>query len=163
MSSLLKSVAEIWEESTTLCALIPFNRVFTGRVPQTELYRFPYVSVIATQGRSTYRTDKTRGSHGPLSFHIWVDDARLETAETVADAITSAYADRCWNLSASARVIDVLDEGEPVAHQTDLPSVKAWEVVKLFTVCIERNRTDHGDDCCASVGASSSQGSSSST
>ncbi len=150
MSSLLRSIHDIWESTPALTDMVPHARVFSGRVPQTEMYRFPYVSILATQGGHNSRTDKSRYSHGPVSFHIWVDDSRLEFAETLAELITQTYTDRCWPLSDSAAVIDVLDEGEPTAHQTDLPSVKAWEVVKLFTVFIERLRVDHDDDCCTS-------------
>ena len=158
MSSLLRSIGAMWNNNAALCALIPFNRVFTGRIPQTELYRFPYVSILATQGSQTHRTDKTRYSHGPVSFHIWVDDAQLELAETVAQAITDAYADRCWSLSDDAKVIDVLDLGEATAIQTDLPNVKAWEVIKLFIVCVQRARIDRTDECCGSSDAVASVG-----
>jgi hypothetical protein len=146
--SLLKSVSDIWKNTPALYNKVPFDRVFVGRVPSTKLYRFPYVEILASQGRQTYRTDKTRAGHGPLSFHIWVDDAELEFAESVALAITNSYADRCWALSSGARVLDCLDEGEPMARQTDMPNVKAWEVVKLFTVLVERDRPDREDECC---------------
>jgi hypothetical protein len=126
--------------------------VFVGRIPQTEQYKFPYVSLLATTGVQTHRTDKTRYSIGPLSFHVWVDDSQLEFGEEVAQAITDAYADRCWIIDERAKVIDVLDEGEAEAHQTDLPNVKAWEVVKLFTVCIERLRVDRSlESCCTEL------------
>ena len=164
MASLLKTVKEIWRDDATLCALIPWSRVFTGRIPSTELYAMPFVSISATAGRGTRRSDKSRLSHGPLSFSIWVDDAQLEFGEKVADAITDAYADRCWPLSARAQVFDVLDEGEPSAHQTDLPNIKAWEVVKLFTVCIERQRVDRSAECCVqSSGSESTSGEGSSS
>jgi hypothetical protein len=146
MSSLLKSVGAIWESTPALCALIPFSRVFTGRIPSTTQYKFPFVSILATQGSQNIRSDKTRYSHGPLSFHVWVDDAALEFGEVVAEEITKTYADRTWTLSSTAKVIDCLDEGEPTAHQTDLPNIKAWEVVKLFTVCLMRDRVDHSGE-----------------
>jgi hypothetical protein len=161
MSSLLRSIGLKWKRSEALCQLIPFGRVFTGRVPSTELYKFPYVSILSAQGSQTHRTDKSRYSHGPLSFHIWVDDAALEDALTVAEAISAEYADKCWSLGEGANVIDVLDEGEPMAHQTDLPNIKAWEVVKLFIVCIERLRT--GTPVCCGSPSSSSGGFSSSS
>lgn len=147
--SLLRTIGELWEESESLCALIPFERVFTGRIPQTELVRLPYVSIISATGGKTTRSDKARYSHGPVSFHIWLDDSALEYGHRVAEAIADVYADRCWSLGDGDKVIDVLDEGEPLSRQTVLPNVKIWEVVKLFTVCIERARADHSDECCA--------------
>ena len=147
MSSLLRTIGEIWENAEALCALVPFARVFTGRVPQTELYQFPYVSILSTVGSRTGRSDKARYSSGPVSFHIWVDDNALETGLTIANAITDAYADTCWIIGDTATILDVLDEGEPSAYQTQLPGIKAWEIVKLLTVHISRERVD-SDVCC---------------
>lgn len=146
--SLARSLGRRWEADATLCALIPYNRVFTGRVPQTELFDFPYVSILVSQGYSSYRSDKTRGSRGPVSFHIWVDDARLEQdGFAVAEAIRNAFADKCWAISDDASVIDVLDGGEPDAKQVPIPGIKAWEVIQMFIFCVERARVD-ADECC---------------
>jgi hypothetical protein len=153
VSSVLRSVSEIWRDTPALCALVPFDRVYMGRVPGTELYCFPYVSLLAPPGSHTWRTDKTRVSQGPLSFHVWVDDAKLEYGLLVAEAITDAYADRCWPIGEASRVLDCLDEGEPMAVQPDHPTVKAWEVVKLFAVVVERDRVDRSGDCCVGDGS----------
>lgn len=153
--SLLSSIADIWENDTDLCALIPFNRVFTGRVPQTELQRFPYVSIIATSGRQFRRSDKARHTFSPVFFHIWVDEDRLEYGERVAETISNVYADRCWFLTASSKVNDVLDEGDPSVKQPPMPTIKAFEVVKLLTFLVERDRTTHSDECCSDGSISS--------
>lgn len=160
MSSLLRSIHRMWEANATLCGLVPYERVYTGRIPQTEQYRFPYVSIMATQGSMLHRTDKSRYTRGPLSFHIWVDDARLEYAESVAEEITNAFADKCWDISLTDKVIDVLDDGEACAHQTDMPNVKAWEVIKLFHVVIERQRVD-ASQCCLDTSFTDTESSSS--
>lgn len=164
MSSLLRSLSMIWRDSQDLCALVPYVRVYTGRVPQTELYKFPYVSILATQGSQLHRTDKTRYSSGPVTFHVWVDEDELETGERIAQAITDEYADRCWDLCGEGTVIDMLDEGEACAEQVDHATIKAWEVIKLFTAIIERPRVER-TECCASVSDSGdcASGSSSST
>jgi len=146
MSSLLRTIQLKWAEDSTLEALIPVARVYTGRVPQTEIVNFPYVSVKAAQGGRRGRSDKKWYSFGPLSFHVWVEEDQLEFAHNVAEAISDCFADKCWNLSETGSVTDVLDEGEPMAHQTRLPAVRVWELVKLFTVYIERDRTD--PECC---------------
>ena len=159
--SLVRSVARIWRDSPTLRALVPFERVFTGRIPQTELVDFPYVSILTGPGRQWSRSDKARYSYAPLSFHIWTNEDQLETAvEDICRAISDTYAERCWPLTANDasdndcystgidQVIDVLDEGEPIQHQPAPPTIKAWEVVKLFTVCLERARVDRHEECC---------------
>ena len=156
MASLLRSIAERWRDNAVLIdptTGVPFARVFTGRVPQTELYKFPYVSILVSQGYSRKRTDKTRYSHSPVTFHLWVDEDHLEFAETLAAKIADAYADTCWKLTETDKVIDFLDEGEPLVHQTNLPNVKAWEVVKLFTAVIERARVDRDAECCVETPA----------
>jgi hypothetical protein len=140
MNSLVRSIGQIWEETPALCALVPYNRVFTGRIPATTHYPFPYVSILATSGVQTRRTDKTRYSSGPLTFHVWVDDAKLETGELIAATIVETYADRCWALSDTADVIDVRVSGEPAARQTLMPDVKAWEIIVACTVHIKRDR-----------------------
>lgn len=156
--SLLSSIADIWEGSAVLCALIPFDRVFTGRVPQTQQYPLPYCSILVTQGRQFDRSSKARYMRAPLAFHIWVDDADLSTGEAIAHALEDEYAERCWTVDTDTYVIDVLDEGPACIHQTELPTVKAWEVVKLFSLVIQRDRVSHDADNCCPVDSSSSGG-----
>jgi hypothetical protein len=158
MASLLRSIAEIWQGNEALCDLVPFSRVYTGRVPSTELQAMPYVSVIAGQGVQIGRSDKSRISEGPVSFSIWVADEQLEFGLEIAQAIADAYADNCWPLSETAKVFDCLDGGEPMTHQTDLPDVKAWEIIKLFHLKIERARVDREGQCCDGYAATSEDG-----
>jgi hypothetical protein len=149
MSSLQKTIATAWQADSALCALVPFARFYTGRIPQTKTTQFPYVSLLVAAGISLYRTDKTRGTQSTVSFHVWVDDAHLEDGMTIAEAIGTMFADRILELSDTARIIDVLDGGEPTAQQVETPNVKAWEVIKLFFVHVERTRIDHQDDGCS--------------
>jgi len=149
--SLLRSIHTIWKNSASLCDAttgVPHERVFTGRIPQTKQYAFPYVSILVVGGGQTGRTDKTRYSRALMSFHIWVDDDDLEFAHELATVISDEYADNCWQIDSTSKVLDITDEGEPNAHQTTLPTTKAWEVVKLFTVFIERQRADQDNQCC---------------
>lgn len=145
-SSIERTVQMIWENDAVLCSLIPFAQVFTGRIPKADANRFPYVSILFVPGRAYKRSSHSRLVTGVVSFHIWVDDADLEFGKTVAKAIADSYSDRAWALSSTDKVYDVEDMGEPLSHQTDLPSVKAWEVVKMFTVFIDRKRVRTGED-----------------
>jgi hypothetical protein len=145
--SLLGSISKIWHDSTALCGKVPFDRVYVGRGPGTQKYPMPSVFILASMGVMTHRTDKTRYSHGPVTFHVWVDDADLENGEAIAQAITDEYAERSWRIDDNAKVYDVLDGGEATAIQTDMASVKAWEVVKLLMMCVERNRVDRSEEC----------------
>jgi len=110
----------------------------------------PYVTVLAAGGYTTHRTDKTRYYQVPVTFHIWADAEvanALENALTLARAIGDAYVDTCWTLTATDKVIDCLDEGEPLVNQVKLPTHHIWEVVQMVTVCLERSRVDE-NTCC---------------
>lgn len=145
--SLLAAIHQVWEESTALSALLPHERVFTGRIPSTKQIAMPYCAIVATSGWTSHRTDKTRYSKVPVSFHVWVTDNDLETGLTIAKAITDTYAETCFSIINDDKVIDVLDEGEPMVSQINYPTLKAWEVVQMFTFCLERQRVTH-DECC---------------
>lgn len=147
MNSLLRSIAYRWREDATLCALIPFNRFFTGRVPGTQLVPRPYASVLSSGGGWAIRTDKTKYPRPFVSVHIWVDDDKLEDGLSIAKAVEDAYAEHCWELGDGDLVIDVLSGGEPLIHQVEMPTVKAWEVVQTFTFCLCRQRAD-ANECC---------------
>ena len=139
--SFLASFANIWRDSTALCALVPFDRVFTGRVPGTEYYKFPYINIQEAGPTRRYRSDKSQGYYISMSFHIWVDDSRLSTGEQIECAIAKAYAENAWTIDGDYKVIDVLDEGPAQKHQINESSYKAWEIIKLLTVCLERARS----------------------
>lgn len=149
MSSLQRTIAQKWSESTTLTALVPMTKFFVGRFPETTLYDFPYVSVLMGNGFATHRTDKTQINRVIISFHVWVDDYDLENGMEIAGVIGDVLSNRCWQMSDTAKVLDVMDLGEAVAHQVDTPTIKAWEVVKMLAFYVERQRITQTDDCCA--------------
>lgn len=141
MIGLLASFAYRWRDSTEAIALIPFQDVFTGRVPNTEGYPFPYMSIIAGGGRQVYRSDKWQGLRRAVSVHIWTDPAELEQGEEIAEMVRKLYANQAW-LYDNGRVIDVLDGGPPNCHQINDPTFQAWEIVRALTLCIEQPRVD---------------------
>lgn len=147
MSGLLKSIAETWKNSKLLCSQIPFNRFFVGRMPTTQEYRFPYCSALTSPGWHLERTDKTDRSAQLLTFSIWVDDAKLHVAEIIENLLYDTYANTCWQISDRFKCLDVIDQGEGQPKQPFLPTVKAWNVNKVFLLILERERVDTG--CCA--------------
>lgn len=153
---LLATLANIWKNSERLCSYVDFSRVYTGRIPGTELVRFPYVSMMTTAGWQTCRTDKTMYSRVPLTFHVWADDAKLAFAEEVGSVISDVYANTCWEVSDAEKIIDILDGGPGIPRQTNVATVKAWEIVQILTVCLERERAPHtGMNCCDELGSTS--------
>jgi hypothetical protein len=149
MSSIARAISRVWEDNALLCSLVPFSRVFTGRAPQTQQYKFPYVTILATHGKQVLRSDKTMQFWQMVGIDVWVDDARLALGETIAEAITDAYANTCFQIDDVSKVMDVIDGGPPVQVQIDLPTVKAWQVCKTLDFRIERLRADTGT-CCPS-------------
>ena len=158
MSTLLGSIGNRWKNTQALCALVPFRRVFTGRIPTTENYPMPYVSVMEAGGSRGIRTRTSRYPRATFTFHIWVDDTQVALGEQIEKAITDAYAEGEWEYG-QGRVIDVLDEGPGAKTQADRPEYKAWEIVKAMTFCLEQQRTDAGQPGSESSGSAGVSGS----
>lgn len=153
MSSILRAISKVWENSPELCEAVPFARVFTGRIPAAAIYRFPYVSIISTGGHRIHRTNRSHYHSSVVSFHIWVDDAKLESGIQIAELLAKTLSSRCYSLGGGDTIIDILDEGEASINQVDIPTFKAWEVIQLFSVRTMRTRTDYvevasSEECC---------------
>jgi hypothetical protein len=138
--NLERSIALRWEESTALNRALPVDRFFSGRVPTTEEYKFPYCSLIVTRGSRGPRTDKGQYPRLTVSFHVWVDDSREAEGLDIANKIGEVFADQLWTLDEEWAVLDVLDEGRAIPHQTNVSTFKTWEIIKLFTFVLARRR-----------------------
>ncbi len=147
MSILLSVIADEWEADPTLSGLVPIEKVYTGRFPGTSIYNFPYVSIIASGGRKTHRSDKARYSYDTITFHVWVGDTGVLLGERICDAIIDVFADRCFQLSPTVKVIDFMVNGEPNMVQTQLPGAKPWDLILSFTAHVQRERVDR-EQCC---------------
>jgi hypothetical protein len=142
MAGLLLSFCKRWQARPDACALIPYDRFFTGRVPNPEDYPFPFMSLIPGSSRQVYRSDIRQGFRRVVSVHIWVDPARLEEdGERAMEHVRQIYANRAWSYD-QGRVIDVIDGGPPTAHQINEATFQAWELVRLLSLCIEQDRVD---------------------
>ena len=138
---LFRSFARRWERSASACLLVPFVRFITGRIPTITEYQFPFIAVIPGSSYQNHRSDRAELSRRVLSFHVWVDVARLEEGEQIAEMARSLYANEAWDYS-FGRVIDVIDGGPANAKQINDPTYQCWELVKLFTLCIQQSRLD---------------------
>jgi len=137
--SLLGSLGTIWARSAALCALVPAVRVCTGRIPSTEEYEMPYVSILPGSGSSAGRTDKTRMASLAVTFKIWVKESQVSEGEAIEAALEDAYCDRSWPYK-YGRVLDCLDQGPGIKVQADRPEYRAWEINKIVVVKLERRR-----------------------
>jgi hypothetical protein len=138
---MLRSFARRWEQSAQACQLVPFDRFITGRIPTIEQYPFPYIAVIPGGAFRHYRTDRAEGSRRVFTVHIWVDVAKLEEGEDIAEFVRQLYANEAW-LYDYGQVIDVLDSGPATARQVNESSYQCWELIKTFTLCLQQPRLD---------------------
>lgn len=159
--SLLGSIARRWALNETLNGLLPIQRAFSGRVPTTEQERFPYCSVIEGGSTPAGRGDKARYYRTSVSFHIWVDDAKLFDGEEIDNALVAAFADQCWEFRYGS-VLDCIDHGTSSKNQINEPNLRAWEIVHVFTFVTEQKRTDP-HTCCYDAGSAGPSESSSSS
>jgi len=160
-ANLTDSLARIWEQSATLSGLVPFEKVYTGRVPPTNYQNFPWVSIIVAAASKTLRSSRCSYSRLPVSFHIWVDDAHLAEGQQIDAAISAVYSDSCWRYTPLWKVIDVLDQGPGRQRQVNWASYQAWEIIHIMTLHLQRTRTDDPTLCCAGAGMTGSMSGSS--
>ena len=99
----------------------------------------PYVAILEGSGSRGVRTDKTQYPRVSASFHIWVPEARVAEGEAIEAAVTETYAESDWPYR-FGRVIDVLDEGPGIKIQPQRTEFRYWEIIKIFTLCLERTR-----------------------
>ena len=98
MSRIAESIAVSRKNTPALCALSRYHPIFTGRVPETEVYNFPYITIRVNPCREALRTDETMQFWHLVGIDVWVDGDKLSDAETISNAITDAYANQCWNI-----------------------------------------------------------------
>jgi len=138
-ATLLGSLGIIWARTPALCNLVPAIRMVTGRIPSTEEYAMPYASIMESSAGSGLRTDKSHYHRVPITFHIWTNDGEVAEGETIENTLADIYCDQEWQY-AFGRVIDVLDEGPGIKVQADRTEYRAWEVIKIITLCLEHPR-----------------------
>jgi hypothetical protein len=154
--NLEKSIKNRWRTTQALVALVPAERVIMGRVPGTQVYPFPYVSYKLGTSRMTKRSRTTMYYQQTLTFRVWVDDAKADIGDNIANAITDYFCNQCWPIDAMEQVIDVRDIGRAVKEQTTIANVKAWQIVKMMQIATKRKRVDVGTCCPTSSGSESS-------
>lgn len=158
---LLKSFAHRWQIDSRACALVPFKRFVTGRIPNIESdFPFPYMSLQIPGGSSHGRSDRTTWCRRTAVIHIWVDMAALEDGEEIVETIRRIYCNQSWRYDYGS-VMDVLDGGLATVREVDMPTFSYKELVKTMTLCIQQKRLDTCENIC--VPQSCSSGSSSSS
>jgi hypothetical protein len=144
---LIASVAAIWKNSETLCRLVPFEKVYTGRVPDEDKTKFPYVSIEQDASSRWKRSNQARYTKVSFSFHIWVHDTKLAEGCAVESAISDVYADEGWCFD-GGKVMDVLDDGKGKPSQVSEPTYHAWDIEHTCTLCVETARVGKSLDTC---------------
>jgi hypothetical protein len=137
-TGLESAINAIWADKAALAALVPADRLITGRVPPSE--EMPYVRLEPDAGGNTQRTNASLYQTAKIAFHVWSDtfDAGRQVAAAVRDAFASMAFD--WVTGA---VLDMRWDGPPASRQTTDPEIKAWETVVIFTAATWLSRDDN--------------------
>ena len=145
---LLMSFAQRWQNDAAACALVPFDRFVTGRIPNIESgYPFPYMALLIPGGTSHGRSDRGTWARRTVVIHIWVDMADLDNGEDIVETIRRVYCNQNW-LYNYGSVIDVIDGGLATVNEVNEPTFSYKELVKTMTLCIQQNRLDACDNIC---------------
>jgi len=160
---LLESMSFRWKHNPQACALIPFDRFVTGRIPNVQEYPFPFMSLTVTGGVFRGRSDRAEWVRRTAIIHIWVDMAKLEHGEAVAEMLRRIYCNRAWRYN-YGDVIDVLDNGPAQVIEVNNETFSYKELIKIMTLCIQQPRVDTCEDICVpSCSSGTNPGSSSSS
>ena len=145
---LLRSFARRWQLDTAACALVPFDRFVTGRIPNVEDYPFPYMALLVPGGSSHGRSDRSTWCRRTAVVHIWVDMDALETGEDIVENLRRVYCNQSWRYDYGS-VIDVLDGGLAIMNEVNMPEFSYKELVKTMTLCIQQPRLDTCQGICS--------------
>ena len=138
---LLGSFVARWRNDVGATVLVPFDHFYTGRLPTTEDYDWPAISLIVGSSFQRYRSDVAEGVRRTVTVHIFVDVDKLEEGEVIAEKVRRIYANQSWCYDGGV-VTDVLDSGPASCRQHNEPTFQAWELVRTLTLCIEVPRVD---------------------
>jgi len=127
----------LWAANSALVAVVPADRLITGRVPPSE--EMPYVRLAPDAGDNTDRTNATLYQAAKVAFHVWSDT--FDRGREIAALIRNAFASLAFDW-ASGGVLDMRWDGPPASHQTTDAEIKAWETVVTFTAQTWEQRQD---------------------
>jgi len=144
---LLWSFAQRWATDEAACALVPFDRFVTGRIPQESSYPFPYMALLIPGGSGHGRSDRSTWCRRTAVIHIWVDMDALEDGEDISEAIRRIYCSQNWQYDYGT-VIDVLDGGLATVKEVNVAEYSYKELVKTMTLCIQQPRLDTCEGVC---------------
>ncbi len=136
-TGLESAINAIWAANTALTALVPADRLITGRVPPSE--QMPYVRLEPEGGSNTTRSNKSLYQTERVLFHVWSDT--FDVGRQIAPLIRAAFASMAFNWGTGA-VLDMQWDGPPISRQVTDPELKAWQTTITFTASTWQQRQD---------------------
>jgi hypothetical protein len=136
-TGLESAINSIWAVNTALTALVPTDRLITGRVPPSE--QMPYVRLEPEGGSNTTRSNKSLYQTERVLFHVWSDT--FDVGRQIAPLIRAAFASMAFNWGTGA-VLDMKWDGPPISRQVTDPELKAWQTTITFTASTWQQRQD---------------------
>jgi len=137
-TGLESAINAIWAANAALTAVVPVDRLITGRVPPSE--QMPYVRLEPEGGEEHCRTNASLYATEKINFHIWSDG--FDTGRAAAPLIRTAFASMAFNWGTGA-VLDMKWDGPPVSRQVTDPELKAWQTTVSFTLSTWQQRQDN--------------------
>jgi hypothetical protein len=137
-SGLESAINLIWAYNASLCAIVPANRLLSGRIPPSE--KMPYVRLDPGEGQESIVTNRTIYATHKITFHIWSDgttDVDLEIWPLIRNAFSAMIFD--WG---TGGVINMKWDGPPSSKQSTDPEIQAWVTTTSFTCQTWQTRTD---------------------
>jgi len=136
-ATLAQAIHQLWAADSVLCALLPADRFYTGRVPPSE--KMPYCRLELPGGSELQRSRQTLYEKQPIIFHVWTDT--FDAGDAIAPQIRRVFANQEFDWGTGG-VTDCRTEGSPSTSQTALPEIKAWETVVTFAASTWDQRLD---------------------
>ncbi len=136
-TGLESAINAIWAANAALTAVVPVDRLITGRVPPSE--QMPYVRLEPDGGSDEARTNASLYQTEKVRFHVWSDG--FDVGRQIHPLIRAAFASMAFNWTSGA-VLDMKCDGPPISRQTSDPEIKAWQTTVSFTLTTWHQRQD---------------------
>jgi len=131
---LLAAIHDLWESEAALEALLPAERVFTGRVPQFKA--MPYASIESSTSSPHVRTNDSMARDVGLTIHVWTET--YAEGDAIRQEIEAAFANRTIETD-DGNVLDVTIESSGSLQEDD-PSETTWQTVIQLGLLVSRAR-----------------------
>lgn len=125
-----------WEDATALNAVLPAERLFTGRIPRDTAN--PCARLSITGSLAGKRSDKAAERNVEIQIAHWVDQNDFSTGQDVQDKIEEAF-DNYDALLEDSTLINLRHTSSFFLQEENvMPS--HWQFVTQFSATVQKDR-----------------------